>query len=71
MKYEYRVLRQGKTESDEMFLLRVNELGAKGFRYIGETIADGGLGTVVMEFAAAITELDLRGEIIEANVHEG
>jgi len=49
MKYEYKHLEQGDLESDKDLLLRVNELGKDGWRFIYESMADGGPARVLLE----------------------
>ena len=48
-KYQYRVVEQTISESDEDFLKRVNSAGQEGFRYLIEHSSNKGMGRIVME----------------------
>jgi len=48
-KFQYKVLQQQVDETDVDFLERINNWGMSGWRYMLETISDGGVGRVILE----------------------
>lgn len=49
MKYNYKHLQQDKNENDKDFLERLNKLAEDGYRFIGETYSDDGVGRTLLE----------------------